>query len=104
MNNVYLDDFNRRFGGKIKAVKSWQQKRTDQDRTLFEPRYVKGVPLLRESFNEFETDQDKRFRVETINSNELDDETLRQITDFFRYMFANAFDGQYRSVDSHATY
>jgi len=102
--NLTGDELKREFGETIREARSWQRERIDQDLSLFEPRRVKGVPLLRERFEEesesedenlFETAEGKKFRVETISSKELDDETLKQITDFFRLMFTNSFDGQY---------
>lgn len=97
--NLSSEDFRAQYGPKIREFKLAQQERRKTEE--LKPIKVKGVPLLRERFEDsedetvFETTEGKKFKVETITSKELDDKTLRQITDFFRLMFTNAFDGQY---------
>lgn len=97
--NLSPEEFRTKYGPKIRKFKLAQQERRKTEE--LNPIRVKGVPLLRERFEKsedettFETTEGKKFRVETVTSKELDDETLREITDFFRLMFTNAFDGQY---------
>lgn len=107
------------FGEKIKSIKSWQQERKKQDRNLSKPKSIKGVSLLRERFektnqdtkNVDETGERNKFIVEALSSVELNEQILKEISDFFRFIFNNSYGGQFltypsiaRPISAHAIF
>lgn len=102
--NLTTEEFLAKNGEKLKKVRAWQKQRVAEFKKKDNVRRIKGVPLLREVFeqsdedkpsNAFETKEGKKFTIETVNSEELDEEKLTEMIDFFRFIFNNTFAGQY---------
>jgi predicted GNAT family N-acyltransferase len=102
--NLPPEEFKIKHSEELRNIRVWQQRHI-QDKPNG-PKRIVGAPLLHEIFNDdqpIETAEGKKIEIETITSIELNDEKLKEIANFFRFIFNNLYDGQYLTYPSIGT-
>ncbi len=101
------DEFRHEFGDRLaegRDIQAEYRSLHPSENLEKDKKYFKGIPLVPErlinsgiSINDvtdasaFETREGKKVKIENYTSEEISEKTLREISDFFRYIFANAF-------------
>jgi hypothetical protein len=98
------EEFRREFGDGLAEGKRIQAEFKKNHPSQNDKRYFRGVPLVAERLisygipvndvpdaSSFETKEGVKARIENYTSKKISDETLREISDCFRYIFANSF-------------